>query len=116
VANQYDRAIPLLEGARKPADQDDAGWNLYVDATVAFLRHDKSKLMDARRQLAAVPFPENAGYPPLKDGVLELPTNPGQPGMRMRWPVNIDVVDGLIACFEKPYSEAYSSSCRPAAP
>lgn len=117
LVNQYDRAIPLLESARKPADHDDVGWNLYVDATVAFLRHDMSRLMDARRQLAAVPFPENSGYPPLKDGILELPTkSPGQPTMRIRWPMNLDIVDALIACFDKPYSEAYSSSCKPAAP
>ena len=114
LANQYNRAIPLLESARKPADQDDAGWNFYVDATIAFLRHDKSKLLDSRRKLAGVAFPENSGYPPLKDGILEMPTRPGQPNLRMRWPLNIDVVDGLIACFEKPYSEAYS--CGPAPP
>jgi hypothetical protein len=115
-AGQYERAIPLLESARKPADQDLAGWNYYVDASVAFLRHDKARLLDARRRLAAVPFPEKSGMPPLKDGIIELPTQPGQPNLKMRWPMNIDVVDGLIACFDKPYSEAYAPSCRPPPP
>jgi hypothetical protein len=115
-AGQYERAIPLLESARKPADQDIAGWNHYVDASVAFLRRDKSGLLAARKLLAAVAFPENAGMPPLKDGIIELPTQPGQPTMRMRWPPNIDVVDGLIACFDKPYSEAYKTQCRPSLP
>ena len=115
-ANQYERAIPLLESARKPADQDDAGWNFYVDATVAFLRHDKSKLLEARRLLASVAFPENSGYPALKDGIVEMPARPGKPSMKFRWPINIDTVDGLVACFDKPYSEAYAVSCRPAPP
>jgi hypothetical protein len=115
-AGQYERAIPLLESARKPADQDFAGWNYYVDASLAFLRHDKSGLLAARKLLSTVAFPENAGMPPLKDGVIELPTKPGQPAMRMRWPLNIDVVDGLIACFDKPYSQAYATACRPPLP
>jgi len=115
-ANQYDQAVPLLERARQPADQDIAGWNFYVDATIAFLQHDRSKLLDARGRLAAVAFPENSGMPPLKDGIIEMPTQPGQPTIKMRWPLNIDVVDGLIACFDRPYSEAYAASCRPTPP
>jgi hypothetical protein len=115
-AGQYKEAIPLLQSAQKPADQDLAGWNYYVDATVAFLRHDKQALLGARERLAAVTYPENLGMPPLKDGYIEIPTQPGQPVMKMHWPPNIDVVDGLLACFDKPYSEAYSASCRPSVP
>src|SRR6478752_4781717 len=44
-AGQYELAIPLLESARKPTDQDAVGWNYYVDATVAFLRRDSSGLL-----------------------------------------------------------------------
>jgi hypothetical protein len=113
-AGQYERAIPLLESARKTEAQDPLGWNYYVDATTAFLRHDRAALLNAREQLAAVVYPEGSGLPPLKDGYIEFPSRPGQPVMRMRWPPNIEVVDGLVACFGKPYSEAYGSvSCRP---
>jgi hypothetical protein len=113
-AGQSDQAIPLLESARKPAEQNLDGWNYYVDASVAFLRHDKTALLDARAHLAAVTYPENVGMPPLKDGHIEFPAQPGQPPFRMRWPPNIDVVDGLIACFGKSYAEAYGApSCRP---
>jgi len=115
-AGQYERAIPLLESARKPTDQDAVGWNYYVDATVAFLRRDRSGLLTAREFLSAVAFPKDASMPPLKDGIIELPAQPGQPTTRMRWPPNIDVVDGLIACFDKPYSEAYKTTCRPPLP
>lgn len=115
-AGQYEQTIPLLESARKPAGQDLAGWNHYVDATVAFLRQDRPALVVARERLAAVPYPEGAGLPALKDGYLEPPTRPGQPAIRMRWPPNLDVVDELVTCFGRPYAEAYGASCRPAGP
>ena len=115
-AGQYEQAIPLLEAARKPVEQDPTGWNHYVDATLAFLRHDNPALLAAQKRLAAVAYPEGAGMPPLKDGYFELPAPPGQPGMKMRWPPNIEVVDGLVACFRKPYEEAYGASCRPPRP
>jgi hypothetical protein len=115
-AGQYEQAIPLLEAARKPVEQDPVGWNYYVDATLAFLRQDNPALLAAQERLAAVAYPEGTGMAPLKDGYFELPTPPGQPTMKMRWPPNIEVVDGLVACFGKPYAEAYGTSCRPPSP
>jgi len=115
-AGQYEQAIPLLEAARKPVEQDPAGWNYYVDATLAFLRQDNPALLAAQERLAAVAYPEGTGMPPLKDGYFETPTPAGQPTMKMRWPPNIEVVDGLVACFGKPYTEAYGTSCRPPSP
>jgi hypothetical protein len=115
-AGQYEQAIPLLETARKPMEQDPTGWNYYVDSTLAFLRHDNPALRAAQKRLAAVAYPEGSGMPPLKDGYFELPARPGQPTMKMRWPPNIEVVDGLVACFGKPYAEAYGASCRPPSP
>jgi hypothetical protein len=108
MAGQYDRAIPLLESDRHPAP-DQAGWNFYVDATVAFLRHDKAALLAARDKLAAVPYPAGPGMPPLKDGYIELSVA-GQI-TRMRWPLNLDMTEPLIACFDKPYSEASNRNC-----
>ncbi|WP_155394139.1 hypothetical protein [Xanthomonas albilineans] len=35
-------AIALMQAAQKPPSQDIAGWNPYVDATVAFLVHDRA--------------------------------------------------------------------------
>ena len=116
MAGQYERAIPLLNQDRKPPGQDLAGWNYYVDATLAFLRQDKPALLNARHQLAAVPYAEGIGLPPLKNGYFEVPGQPGHPATHMRWPPNIDVVDGLVACFGKSYSEANEKSCRPPSP
>lgn len=116
TAGQYEQAIELLNQDRKPSGQDPAGWNYYVDATLAFLRQDEPELLKARQQLAAVPYAKGMGLPPLKDGYFEIPGQPGHPVTRMRWPPNIDVVDGLVACFGKSYSEANGSSCRPPSP
>jgi len=107
------QAIALFEAARKPAEKDLAGWNLYVDASIAFLRRDRTALQAARDALASVAYPGGDDAPPLKDGYLEFPAADGQPAMRVRWPPNIDVVDGFLHCFDKPYKDAYRSECRP---
>jgi len=106
-----DAAIALMDKSRVPAGEADRiGWNPYVDATTAFLRGDATALGKARQALAAVsPSPD---MPPVKDGFIEMTTPHGRV-MRMRWPMNLDVVDGLVRCFGKPYREAYGSeACR----
>jgi len=113
AAGSHGKALPALESARKDPARDPAGWNHYVDATIAFLAGDREALEQARARLAAVPFDESSGLPPLVDGFIELPTQAGQPSLRMRWPPNIEVVDGLLNCFGKPYNEAYGMACRP---
>ena len=110
---QDEQAIALFDAARKPAEQDLAGWNLYVDASIAFLKHDRPALQAARDALAKVAYPGGEGMPTLKDGYLEIAAEGGRPAMKVRWPPNIDVVDGFLNCFEKPYKEAYRSDCRP---
>ena len=112
-AGLNEQAIPVLESAKKDSSQAISGWNHYVDATIAFLSGDKESLERARDRLAAVPYDAALGMPPLVDGYIEFPTQPGQPPIRTRWPPNIGVVEGLVKCFGKPYSEAYGPSCRP---
>ncbi|MEP6634095.1 MAG: hypothetical protein ABJA62_07785, partial [Luteimonas sp.] len=111
--NDYVAAIALFEKSRKPKEQDGAGWNEYVDASIAFLERDMHALKQARDALSAVKASPEFD---LKDGVFEIPNNSGKP-FKMRWPPNIDVLDGLIKCFEKSYRDAYNdATCRPAAP
>lgn len=51
------RAIDLFEMARH--DEDPFGWNIYMDASVAFLRGNREALRDARARLAALPIRRN---------------------------------------------------------
>jgi len=80
-------------------------WDAYVAATIAFLRGDRDNLVAARDQLAKVPPPSN-----FDQMALEYERRTGR---RIRWPANLDVVDGLIRCFGKSYREAYATeACR----
>jgi hypothetical protein len=88
-------AILLMEASREPDDGDLSGWNPYVDATIAFLRNDKSSFLQARTRLEHFKKPS------------DWPTD-------AEWPQNGGVVAGLWNCFGKPYKVAYSVSCRPA--
>jgi hypothetical protein len=91
-------AIALFEMSRKPKDM--LGWNAYVDASIAFLKNDKEALVEARERLLSTPKPTGR---PLMD----------PQGRSIRWPMNIDVVDALLACFGRAYNEAYGDpECR----
>jgi hypothetical protein len=112
-AGDYPAAMALMQASKKPAPQDPTGWNRYVDATMAFLAHDKQGLAAAKQTLDALPPAPD--LPPLQDGVIELPMQDGQV-IKMRWPPNADVVEGLARCMEKSYVVAYSQECRPGSP
>ena len=51
---QRDPASALMRLTYKPADADPEGWNLYVDATIAFLDDDLPTLRRARARLAEI--------------------------------------------------------------
>lgn len=101
-AGQTARAIRLFDRARRPAEDDLFGWNLYVDASVAFLRRDRTSLLAAREKLARLPRP--ASFNPIDRS--------GTP-LAVSWPPNLNVVDGFIACFGKGYDEAYTRCTKP---
>lgn len=107
---QYKEAIALMKHSYMPADKAD--WNAYVDATIAFLRKDSDALEHAKVKLAAVPPPpKDADMPPIVNGYMEVKFPDGTT-RKMRWPPNIDVVEGLQKCFDMPYVEAYKEACR----
>ncbi|KPL49671.1 hypothetical protein XAXN_06060 [Xanthomonas axonopodis] len=112
-AGQTAQAIALFEQSYKPAAEDLAGWNPYVDAMIAFLKRDRAGLEAARARLASVPYPKDKDMPPLQDGYVVWPATSGRSEMKMRWPPNLDVVDGLVKCYDEPYSVAYGAQrCR----
>lgn len=97
-AGQSQVAITLFERSRKtPAVDAGFGWNLYVDGTIAFLRHNRSGLKAARRQLARLPRPKDFN-PVGPDGKL----------ISVAWPMNLNVLDGFAMCWGQPYKKAYS--------
>lgn len=79
----------------------------YKQATRAFLLNDRAELEAARNDLASLPMPESFAAA-IADFSEKYPDFPAP-----KWPVNLDVVDGFINCFGKPYSEAYAADCRP---
>ncbi|WP_349656292.1 hypothetical protein [Xanthomonas sp. 10-10] len=116
-AGQTAQAIALFEKSYKPAAQDLAGWNLYVDAMLAFLKRDRASLDAVRARLATVPYPQAKDAPPLQDGYMVFPAAKGRAEMKIRWPPNLDVVDGLIKCYDEPYAVAYGTpQCRTSTP
>jgi hypothetical protein len=79
---------------------DPFGWNLYVDASIAFLRGDRAVLQRARDALAVLPRPPH----------FQPRDMAGRP-INLSWPPNLNVVDALIRCFGRAYAKAYA--CAP---
>jgi len=101
---QTDHAVRLLLAGVSP-DQIGDGKEHYAIGTVAFLLKDRAALQAARDRLAAIPPP-----PGFEEGAAEFKARYGR---ELSWPLNLDVLDGFLACFDKPYDEAYSRDCRP---
>ncbi|MBV9930114.1 MAG: hypothetical protein JO013_04125 [Alphaproteobacteria bacterium] len=101
---QYRAAKALFRLAQH---ESASGWNLYIEATIAFLDRDLGRLRALRSRYASIPVPPDYAY--LDEGGT---LRKGRPTV---WPDNIEVIDGLIACFHKPYVTAYGSdACRQA--
>ena len=107
VAGQTAEAIRLMSITR---EQEAEETRPYTDATIAFLRQDREALISARQQLASSPMPEAFA----RAAARYAATYPEFPPLR--WPLNLDRVDGLIACFEQPYREAYNCDAEGKAP
>ena len=104
AAGQADTAIALIEQVR--AMETAPEMIAYRDAEIAFLRGDWAALRAARDQLLAVPAP-----PHFEATTARFRERfPDQPPPT--WPLNIEVVNGFVACFGKQYSEAYTAPCR----
>jgi len=105
ASGQTEAAISLLREVR--ALESTPEMLAYRDAEIAFLSNDRGSLIAARERLATLPEP--AGFAAAVERFRTSYPNFLPP----RWPTNLDVVDGLIACFGRPYAEAYGLACRP---
>ena len=104
ATGETEQAITLLEGAISRTD--DRPMVAYHKAEIAFLKADYEALIAAREELASVPKPE--GFDEANERFrIAFPDHP--PAV---WPMNLDVVDDFIACFDSPYSEAYWGECK----
>jgi hypothetical protein len=95
---QTEKAIALFRQSYKSVKQDHGmGWNFYVDGTIAFLRRDHAAFDAAKTKLAALPRPANFTF--------EGPD--GKP-VSVKWPLNMNVLEGLNRCWDKSYKIAYA--------
>lgn len=93
------RAKRLLLAGVNPAITSD-GFQDYALGTVAFLDNDRDALQTARDRLAATPEPENWAESAARFKARF--------GAEMKWPINLNVLDSMLACFGRSYDEAYS--------
>lgn len=104
AAGQDQAAIPLLMAGVNPYPLH--GKEIYAQGTVAFLNRDRRGLEDARARLAALPVPPDWS---------EMQAAAAARDVTLAWPPNLDVLDRLLTCFDRPYREAYGD-CRPETP
>jgi hypothetical protein len=104
-AGAYEAAAPLFESSKyaDPQDAFDMAWNGYADASVAFVRRDRKALDTAYETMMAIEQPDDwEEFASESEKLL---------GERPVWPNNIEVVERLRSCFDRPYSEAYGPAC-----
>ena len=100
-ADERDLAVEYLDSTRS----GHLAWNLYIDATIAFLRSDREAAEAARAELARQ-LPSEAEMASRRQFLANNPRITMPEGFVER-PQNLDVVDGLLACWGRPYSQAY---------
>lgn len=111
-ANAYAEAIALMSGTHDAPEDGETEWNLYVDGTLAFLRSDRDALLQARDELAGRTVPEDVQA--ARRRFLADNPNITMPDGFVDEPANLSVLDGLLTCFEAPYSQAYGRQCQTA--
>lgn len=115
--NDYRRAQTLLSHSYRSNEKRD--WNLLIDAQRAFLSKDQVALKTIREEMFSSEMPEEFRdqFRTLADQYNLRPTLQTElflvPLKELRWPPYLEIVDGLIACFDAPFITAYSFDCRP---
>lgn len=112
-ASQYKRSIPWLKKSMHPSDEDLYGhnlaWNLYMEATIAFLEKDLQSLQRARDELAKIK-PTNEEVKMVQRMMIARPEYDYPEGYEYE-PQNLGFVDGFIKCFDAPFLKAYGGNC-----
>lgn len=100
MAGQREQAIRLMMAGVYPGNGLD--FEDYALGTIAFLNHDLDGLKSARTRLATLP--------PTPEFEQMKARTKAMSGVELAWPLNLDVLDRLIACFDELYRDAYG--CR----
>lgn len=104
-AGETDAAIALFNASRS----ESRAWNLYVDASIAFLRGDRPALEAARAELATL-TPSEELQAARRSIMADNPEIVFPDGF-VEQPQNLNVVDRFLACFGGSYAGAYSGEC-----
>jgi len=97
MAGDYDEAIAYMQRGYSKIPSKTIDWNAFVAANIAFLRRDRAGLLEQRSRIDQQPA---------------LADTPGIPKAFVGKKMNLDVVDGFIACFDRSYAVAYGDECR----
>lgn len=97
---QTQAATRLMMAGVNP-EAPNSAFSDYALGTIAFLLQDRPGLLAARERLAATPKPDGFERAAARYKATY--------GFDLEWPVNLKVLDGFIACFDRPYDEAYGS-------
>lgn len=102
TAGQTDRALNLFSRTyRENIEHNaDVSWNLYVAATIAFLKQDRAALDAAHEELRTLPEPDF--------WAAAVERTQEKYGFTPVWPSNLNVVEKFQHCFSSSYKEAYS--------
>lgn len=105
AAGNYDEAISLFKGTYEPDQDRGIAWNLYVDATLAFLQNDREALTLTHDTLAKLTVSEEEKANRRKF-LKDNPNITMSEGF-VDNPNNLAPVKSLLRCFGQPYSVAY---------
>ena len=98
MAGNHEKAVQYLKLGYSQRESRLVDWNAFVDAHIAFIERDIETLREMRARIAAQPA---------------LQPGPGVPDWAVGKRMNLDVVDGFLACVEEPFDVAYEAPCRP---
>lgn len=102
-AGEIDDALALFSGTFE--GQESVEWNLYVEATLAFLQRDRAGVETAYNTLAKFEVPKERMA--ARQRFLDENPNIRMPDGYVTDPINLPVIKRLRDCFDAPYKEAY---------
>ena len=111
-ADNYERAKLFFSKSYQPGlppEEHGYEWALYAEGTIAFLDKDRPALEEAIDKLAKIPVdPERiAAVKKMQDENPNVSFPEGFPEK----PLNLIALEGLLGCFDAPYSQAYGKRC-----